>query len=370
MNPGNSPAPSAPAPVRITHHSEVVAAAHNPEVFSSNTSRFLHVPNTMDGEEHALFRPLIDSYMTPQIVQELEPGFHAIAQALVDQLPAGSAFDAVNDFGAQFAVRAQCEWLGWPAALEQRLLDWMQANIEAQRARDPQKNAAVAQNFDAIVREQVDAHAALDVLSELDVTSKLAAETVAGRPLTVEEIVSILRNWTAGDLSSIAQCIGVVVAHVVRTPQLHQRVRYLARRDAHDERAQFELDRIIDECIRINDPFIMSKRVTTCPVTLADGTTLEERTPVILDWAAANRDPHAFGDPDQFEPDLNAPNNIVYGTGPHVCPGRGLSTMELRVVTRAIFGGERELSPAGTDWLVSEEPPLGGWASVRVQFGG
>lgn len=354
------------APVRLTSHAEVVAAAHNPEVYSSATSRFLHVPNTMDGEVHATFRALVDSYMTPQIVGELEPVFREIADELVRSLPVGREFDAVNDFGAQFAVRAQCAWLGWPAELEGRLLEWMDSNVAAQRSGEPERNAAVAAAFDEIVRERVDAASTDPVLSET-VTAQLASELVEGRELHTDEIVSILRNWTAGDLSSLAQCVGVVVAQVLSNEDLHSRVTYLSRREA-DERGTRELDRIIDECIRINDPFITSKRVTTCPVTGAGGSEIPEGTRVILDWAAANRDPEVFGDPDAFDPDTNAPHNLVYGTGPHVCPGRGLSTMELRVVTRALFGSDHEFSRTGPAWLTAEEPPLGGWAHVKVLF--
>ena len=360
-------------PHRLTAHADVVAAANNPEAFSSATSRFLHVPNTMDGEQHRAYRELVDSYLTNEIVDGLEPSFAQIAQTLANELHAGTAFDAVNDFGAQFAVRAQCAWLGWPQSLEQRLLDWMDSNVAAQRSGDSARNAQVAADFDAIVREQVEARTLDATNSTTDVTARLAAEQVNGQPLTTEEIVSILRNWTAGDLSSLAQCLGVVVAQVLSMPDLHHRVTYLAKR-VDDERADYELDRIIDECIRITDPFITSKRITTCPVRpSANAAELPAGHPVILDWAAANNDPEVFagskfGDPDSFDPYANAPHNLVYGTGPHVCPGRGLSTMELRVATRALFG-TLLLAPSGADWLEAEQPPLGGWKHVHVRVG-
>lgn len=366
----SQPTATATEPVRLTSHAEVVAAAHSPEVYSSATSRFLHVPNTMDGAEHAKFRALVDSYMTSEIVAELEPSFREIAEDLVRDLPVGTEFDAVTDFGAKFAVRAQCAWLGWPVELEDRLIAWMDSNVAAQRSGERECNAAVAQEFDEIVRERVAAVSAAGDDSSAaheSVTAKLSREVVDGRTLPNDEIVSILRNWTAGDLSSLAQCVGVVVAQVLSNEDLHKRVTYLSTREAN-ERANLELDRIIDECIRINDPFITSKRITTCPVTGAGGTEIAQGTRVILDWAAANRDPEVFDDPDAFDPDTNAPHNLVYGTGPHVCPGRELSTMELRVVTRALFGSQHEFSRVGPEWLTTEQPPLGGWAHVKVLF--
>jgi cytochrome P450 len=86
---------------------------------------------------------------------------------------------------------------------------------------------------------------------------------------------------------------------------------------------------------------------------------------VVLHWTAANRDPEVFGEPDAFSPEKNAPNNLVYGTGPHACPGRPLATLELRLFTRALLQrGRVELSTLSTP--VRELPPLGGYSSVPV----
>ena len=85
-----------------------------------------------------------------------------------------------------------------------------------------------------------------------------------------------------------------------------------------------------------------------------------------MDWTCANRDPRVFPDPDAFRPEENASENLVYGRGPHVCPGRGLATLELRVLLE-------ELLPAISGIELPEEPravraefPLGGWASRPV----
>lgn len=94
-------------PARITRHADVVAAATNAEAFSSAVSRFLNVPNTMDGPEHANYRAIVDRYLTSEIVRGLEPMFCEVAaQVSVDFLPDG-AFDAVRDYGFRFAVRTE-----------------------------------------------------------------------------------------------------------------------------------------------------------------------------------------------------------------------------------------------------------------------
>lgn len=357
---------------RLTDHADVVAAATDPETFSSVTSSHLHVPNTMDGEEHRAFRAIVDRYMTDDVVASLEPVFVDVAEEIAAHLPHGVTVDAVSEFGSLFAVRAQCRWLGWPPELEDDLLGWMRQNEEAARSGDPERNAAVARDFDAIVRRQVEARQQAEQAGTpmSDVTDQLLRERVCGRLLTVEEIVSMLRNWTAGDLGSLARCIGVVVARLIDDPELQKRVRELASAGTGwTARSTVEIEAIIDECLRIVDPFGSNRRVTTCPAILPSGQELDGDQDVLLDWAAANRDPKTFNGPqgpDTFLPEEHRPRNLVYGIGPHACPGRTLSTVELRVALTALLGAASSITSAEGENPVSAEAPLLGWARVPV----
>lgn len=62
------------------------------------------------------------------------------------------------------------------------------------------------------------------------------------------------------------------------------------------------------------------------------GEQIAEHEQLLLNWTAANRDPLVFGDADQYDPESNAETTVVFDIGPHVCPGRALTLMELRVM--------------------------------------
>ena len=255
--------------------------------------------------------------------------FAETAATIVRDLPRGEAIDIVSDLGEIFAVRAQCAWLGWPAEIEQELIDWMAENYRA--AVDPKLRADVAAAFDAIVaREVARARAG-------SVTAALTAEEIDGRRLGHAEVVSILRNWTAGDLGSLARCVGVVVRRLAREPRLQARVRQIAGRDP------VEFEAILAECLRLEDPFPGNRRRATCPASLPSGARVAEDETVVLDWAAANTDPEAFGG--SFDPAAHAEKNIVFGVGPHVCPGRELSYAELSAVVTELLAGTADITP-------------------------
>jgi cytochrome P450 len=129
------------------------------------------------------------------------------------------------------------------------------------------------------------------------------------------------------------------------------------------------LEDALHEILRIDDPFVSNRRAATRNVKLG-GKTIAEGDRVLLNWTAANRDPLVFGDPDEYDPAGHASENLVFGIGPHVCPGRALTLMELRVVTEELLARTRWIEPAQDRPAVRETPPVGGWARVPVVLRG
>ncbi|NLE96436.1 MAG: cytochrome P450, partial [Propionibacterium sp.] len=180
-------------------HDEVVEAATNAEVFSSQVSAHLQLPNGLDGDEHQQFRALIDRYLTHERMVDLEPHVVEVAEAVVAEVPAGEEIDAVA-IGTKFAVHAMTRWLGWPASMHDALTQWVQDNHLASASGDREATARVAADCDALITSVIEPRRADPSID--DVTAELMRDDYLGRPLTDDEIVSILRNWTGGDLGS------------------------------------------------------------------------------------------------------------------------------------------------------------------------
>lgn len=346
----------------LFNHADVLAAATNPETFSSAVSRHRALPNSLDGAEHRAYRSLIDRYLTTERVTGQAEQCLTHARALLRELPAVARICLISDFGAKFAVRAQSTWLGWPAALEQELLDWMADNLAASRSGEYERTAAVAQRFDAIISEliatrrpQLDGGAA-----PADVTAELMTDESLGRRLRDEEVVSILRNWTAGDLGSIASAIGVIGHFLATEPEVQDTLRAAAQ--DFDDAA---LEAGLEEILRIDDPFVTNRRVTTCPVSV-NGRELPAGAVVHLNWTSANRDPQVFPRPDDWRPLEHARANLVFGAGPHVCPGRELTLLELRCAVGELLRATRRITLDPSAQALRAAPPVGGWERVPL----
>ncbi|KGM57676.1 cytochrome P450 [Lysobacter arseniciresistens ZS79] len=342
----------------LLRHDLVVQAALDDAGFSSAVSRYLQIPNGLDGDRHAAYRQALDPFLDAAALEPFLDDFRRIATGLVASLPRGGSVDAVSNLGARFAVRAQSAWLGWPAELEDRLVDWVAENHAATRSGDRDWTLRVAEDFDTLI------HSVLDTRRDgqcpggaRDVTSALMRTQVEGRPLEDAEIVSVLRNWTGGDLGSIALCVGVLVHRLASDPALQQRLRAGV--------AEAEFDALIDEILRIDNPFLSNRRITTRPLTIG-GVDLPAAARVTLHWTSANRDSAVFGDPDALDPQANRAHNLVYGIGRHACPGRLLSTLELRIVLRALLDATASVTLDPDDPAERAMSPAGGWSRVPV----
>ncbi len=334
----------------VLRHADVVAAAGDPATYSSRVSAHLSVPSGMDPPEHTAHRAVNVHYFTPERMDRLEPTLRAIAAELVDGLPRGTGVDAMTALGEPYALRAQSAFMGWPAGADGPLQGWSRRNHAATLSGDRSATAAVAAEFDAFVRgilAQRRAEPADDVMSEL------LTETVDGRPLTDEEIVSVVRNWTAGELGTIAAAVGILVCDLATRGGVQGHLR------AHPG----DVGPADDELLRITPPLVASRRVTTRPVEIG-GRRLGAGERVTLLWASADRDEAVFGDPDEFRLDRDPADNLLYGTGIHSCTGAPLARLQLRVLVEELLDRTTDVRAAAP--AVPARYPSGGYATVPV----
>lgn len=339
----------------LFRHADLMRVLQDHASFSNAASNHLSIPNAMDPPEHTPYRLIIERYFSPEAMVAFEPACRAITESLVAELPRGTSVELMAAFAQPFALRIQCAFMGWPDSLHEPLRQWIGKNHRATRAGDRSAMTQIALEFDGHIKQQLAQRRDAGEQARDDVTTRLVQERIHGRPLSDEEIVSIVRNWTVGELGTIAASVGILVHYLATHPALQAELRRQPR----------ELPAAIDEILRIHAPLIANRRVTTCPVEIGDRRIgAGERLTLI--WAAANRDEAVFGDPDAFDPARNAKNNLLYGAGVHVCPGAPLARLELRVLMEALLAGTRALVLAAEPAPQRASFPASGFAALPV----
>ncbi|MHB8823163.1 MAG: cytochrome P450 [Pseudomonadaceae bacterium] len=341
----------------LFRHADVMRVLMDHETYSNAVSRFPSVPNGMDPPEHTAYRRLIEPYFEPQQMEAFAPVCREVAVRLVQALPEQADVELMADFAQIFALQIQCAWLGWPVELHEPLRLWTLKNQAATLARDEAAMSAVALEFDGYIKDLLTARRNAGSAAPDDVTTRLLRDQALGRPLTDDEIVSILRNWTVGELGTIAASIGILVHYLAGHAALQQQLR---------EQPAL-LPAAINEILRIHAPLVMNRRVTTREVTLGERT-LAAGTRLALIWASANRDEAVFGDPDEFRLDREPQLNLLYGAGIHVCPGAPLARLELRVVMEELLGRTRRMALLADQQPVKAFFPASGFSSLPLHI--
>jgi len=90
------------------------------------------------------------------------------------------------------------------------------------------------------------------------------------------------------------------------------------------------------EALRLESPVQFFGRATTRDVDLGDGLVIPADSRVLLSYAAANRDPRHYPNPDRFDVRRNPTDTLSFGFGVHACAGRNLAMMEAESLFTAL----------------------------------
>lgn len=336
----------------LLRHGDVTRVLHDHETFSNAVSAHPAVPNGMDPPEHTAYRSAVEPLFGPKYVGPFEPVCRGLAAGLLGGV--SGAVEVMEELAWPFAAQSQCAFLGWPACLAGVLADWTRRNQAAIRAEDRSAVGALAAEFDAIVADIL-----RDVRRTGDggVMPEILAARVDDRPLNDGELASLLRNWTVGEIGTIAASIGILLHAMAAHPELQSRLR----------RQPGTLPPAIDEILRLNGPLLTNRRRATrdteisgCPVRAGDEVTVL--------WIAANRDEDAFPDAHALLPGRDARANLLYGAGIHVCPGAPLARLEMRVFLEEAFARFSEIGPVPGYPPVNARYPAGGYERVHLRL--
>ncbi|SDS96976.1 hypothetical protein SAMN05216198_3289 [Halopseudomonas litoralis] len=343
----------------VFRHRDVTRVLLDNDTFSNRVSRHISVPNGMDPPEHTPYRKIIEPYFNAERMAEFEPICREIAEDLAGSTLQQDHIELMADFAQPFALRIQCAFMGWPLKLQDNLLSWASRNAEATLARDRAILAALAEEFDALIADLLHTRrrAGTSADADADVTSALMQEQINGRPLSDQEIASILRNWTVGEVGTIAASVGILTQFLAANPEVQQQLR-------DDPELLWQAN---DEILRLHGPLVDNRRRATCPVKLG-GRQIEAGQRITINWLAANRDPDIFADPERFSLERDPSLNLLYGAGVHVCPGAPLARMELVIIMRSLLQHSSSLQ------LIAEQPatlatyPSSGYASLPLRL--
>ncbi|MDW6023847.1 cytochrome P450 [Mesorhizobium sp. BAC0120] len=110
--------------------------------------------------------------------------------------------------------------------------------------------------------------------------------------------------------------------------------------------------RAIAEALRLEPPIILLKRYALKDFTYKDKT-IPAGSIITMLWAAGNHDPSVFPEPERFDIHRLHAGLTTFGKGIHICPGRHVGVMLIRVLLETLLDNGIEFvhADAPTQWI-------------------
>lgn len=342
--PGTVPGRDEPRPAWVLlKHADVTAAARDHETFSSrdDMQESSSAPTLMlvndDRPRHTFLRGLAQDAFTPKrVLENVAPWAQTTVAGMIERLGDGEQ-DVMQTYAVELPARLITRLLGTPESDWRRLRDWGNAfMVTSDYTTDEreQSNREVAQYYsDAVDERLADLERGRAVGDDL-MTAFIVTE-FEGRRLTVEEVKRFCVTLVVAGAETTVYFLGNLIATLLEQPALYDRL----RQDPSLIRY------FIEESLRRDGPPQRLFRVATRDTELG-GAKIREGDWVALFYAAANRDPAVFPDPDEFV--LKRPNvnrHLTFGHGIHHCLGSRIARLEAQKLIEGLLASFRAIEP-------------------------
>lgn len=316
---------------------------------------------TADPPVHTRFRKLVNLAFSMPRVNALEDGIRAKVNRLIDGFIDKGECEVVSEFSVSLPVQVICEQLGFELSEQANVKRWSDAFADRlghmiSKERELECAHEVVE-FQHAVKAKIDARRATptdDLLSDI-VNARIDGE----RPLDDAEILSVAQQLMVAGNETTTHSLAGGIVHLAQNPDAQAKVRANPA----------IIPNMIEEVLRLDTPTAGMWRVVKKDCSLG-GHDFKAGEMIMLRYAAANRDPAKYADPDRFDPERqNARTHLAFGKGIHMCVGNMLSRKEMTVAFQQLLARLDDIRIAdGAELKVSPNLLLRGLISAPITF--
>lgn len=298
----------------------------------------------MDGDEHATFRRHMQAGLMPRLVKSWE---ESIILPVLDRhfkrlKPRGQA-DLVRELNAFYPYDIIGQVVGYnPDDIR---------FVAGQFLKMHRMNVDPAGAFEASAKLKAYSKALIEKRRQEprdDMVSAIAGSEVAGAEIPEEIFIAMVTHLMQGGIDTVYRLSSNLMSMLLDHPDQFEMLR---------ERREL-IPRAVEEALRHQGVPAMLPRVA-----LADNEVLGVHIPkgsiVFNVFAAVNRDPSRWEDPDKFDILRQPKANMAFGYGPHACIGLHLARFEIARYMEHILDHMPNLrwDPA----IAANPPRITGW---------
>ena len=292
---------------------DVRRAAKDWETFSSDAPRRVPIPSEealrdvrqypieTNPPDHGKYRKIVEPFFLRPKEPEVKSKIEGLIGCMLQRAIARGAFDTVQDLAIPIQSYALTYLLNVPESEGEKWIPW---GIHVTRAGDGKAKGSAMEDYNRMMFAKAKEAPGDDFYSALN-----QAE-IDGRLLTDEEKEGFAYLAFAGGRDTIIHTMTGIIAYFAKNPEA---MAYLRE---HPE----AVTTAAEEFFRLAIPLTHIGRV--CPaMTDVQGFEVQPGGRISLTWAAANRDPEVFENPDEVNLERKPNPHVAFGFGHHNCLG-------------------------------------------------
>jgi cytochrome P450 len=295
-------------------------------------------PITSDPPFHVDARRLILPAFAPGPINALEPGIRELCNRLLDNMGDHEIVNAGEEYAQFIPPAVIAQMLGFPPEDEDFFREVIHNIIGSADNQDEAERDRLQAETEAYFNKQIQDH--IDNPRD-DLTTHLLNVELGGQKLQHDHVRGTMILILVAGIDTTWSAIGASIWHLAQNPD--DLARLVNEPDL--------MPTAIEEFLRFYAPVTMGRMVKEdfdfngCPMKKDDW--------VLLGFPAANRDPAAFKDADQFIIDREENRHVAFGLGIHRCAGSNLARLELRIAIEEFIKRYPKFelaNPEGVTW--------------------
>ncbi len=302
---------------------------------------------TADAPVHTRNRKLVNLAFSAPRVNAIEEEMRTKSIELIKRMADRGRCEFVEDFAIPLPVYMIAGQIGLDNDPKQ-VKDWSDAAVDRfSQMVDHERKKECARSlveFQKYMKTKIDdrrENGGDDLLTDL-VEARVEGET----PLTDAEIMSIMQQFMVAGNETTTSTLAGGLLQLIRNPDQMAKARAAA--GGRDPKV---IGNLVEEALRYETPTAGMWRVVKQDTELGD-TAIPAGAIVQLRYAAANRDPAKFENPDAFDVERkNARAHLAFGKGPHMCVGNMLSRKEMQVAFDELLDRLEDFAVADEDGI-------------------
>ncbi|MGB3440132.1 MAG: cytochrome P450 [Actinophytocola sp.] len=314
----------------LVRHADVSRASKDNDTFLSGPSTMTSVRQSstglplltfLDGPEHARLRKLVFRGFTPARLAKLEQPVDRLIAGILDEVSAKDEFDLAEEVALRLPLEVLAELIGVPKQDRLEIIEWTRHTMNVG---DPDYHHSTPEKAGAAFQKLMEYFLELAAIRAEqpadDLFSVLAARENDEDGLALQEVALFGTTLVGASETTYCSVSGGVLALLRHPDQLA-----LLR----ENRAL--LPTAVEEIVRYVTPATHFARQVAKDTEIA-GQRIRAGERVVLWYTSANRDEDVFDHPARFDVTRRPNPHVSFGGGgPHVCIGRALAAIELRL---------------------------------------